>query len=102
MKVVKKLEFPDAKFDLYFMGYDGPGAVSSGNTYMDREGVVELTHNYGTENDPSYKINNGNAEPHRGFGHTCWCLQLCRVPVSLSLPYLTWSRYQRRQHPSGV
>ena len=71
MKVIKKAEFPEAKFDLYFLGYDGPGAVSHGKHVTDREGLIELTHNYGTENDPEYKVNNGNAEPHRGFGHTC-------------------------------
>lgn len=71
MKLVKKLEFPEAKFDLYFLAYDGPAAPSSGNTVFDREGVIELTHNYGTENDPEYKVNNGNVEPHRGFGHFC-------------------------------
>ena len=71
MKVLKKLEFAEAKFDLYFLGYDSPNAVSAGNSIFDREGLIELTHNYGTENDPDYKINNGNVEPHRGFGHTC-------------------------------
>lgn len=71
LSVVRKMQFPEAKFDLYFMGYNSPGAVSHGNDAVDREGVIELTHNYGTENDPSYKINNGNTEPNRGFGHTC-------------------------------
>lgn len=71
MSVVKKLEFPDSKFDLYFLGYDSPKALSHGNSTFDREGLIELTHNYGTENDPEYKVNNGNVEPHRGFGHTC-------------------------------
>lgn len=71
MKVIQKFEMPDAKFDLYFLAYDGPNAVSSGNDFTDREGIIELTHNYGTENDPEYKANNGNTEPHRGFGHTC-------------------------------
>jgi lactoylglutathione lyase len=71
MKLLKKLEFPEAKFDLYFLGYDSPKAVSHGNNLWDREGLIELTHNYGTENDADYKINNGNVEPHRGFGHTC-------------------------------
>lgn len=71
MKLIKKLENPDAKFDLYFLAYDSPGAVSAGRTTFDREGIVELTHNYGTENDPEYKTNNGNVEPHRGFGHLC-------------------------------
>lgn len=30
---------------------------------------MELTHNYGTEEDPNYTVANGNTEPHRGFGH---------------------------------
>jgi lactoylglutathione lyase len=71
MSVIKKLEFPDNKFDLYFLAYDGPTARSQGAGFMDREGVLELTHNHGTENDDSFQVNNGNKEPHRGFGHTC-------------------------------
>ncbi|KAI5467765.1 Glyoxalase/Bleomycin resistance protein/Dihydroxybiphenyl dioxygenase [Mariannaea sp. PMI_226] len=71
LSLIKKLEFPDNKFDLYFLAYDSANAQSSGNSVFDREGVVELTHNYGTENDPDYKVNSGNAEPHRGFGHLC-------------------------------
>lgn len=71
MKVINKIEQPQAKFDLYFLGYDSPNAVSAGNHFSNREGLIELTHNYGTENDPNYKIMNGNTEPYRGFGHTC-------------------------------
>lgn len=69
-KLINKIENPDAKFDLYFLAYDSPKAVSHGNHWTDREGIVELTHNYGTENDPDYKIANGNTDP-RGFGHLC-------------------------------
>lgn len=69
--MIRKIEQPEAKFDLYFMGYDSPKAVSHGNHFSDREGLIELTHNYGTESDPNYKITNGNTEPHKGFGHTC-------------------------------
>jgi lactoylglutathione lyase len=32
-------------------------------------GVLELTHNHGTENDPSFKYSNGNSDPGRGYGH---------------------------------
>ncbi|KAM0241882.1 hypothetical protein ACHAPO_001581 [Fusarium lateritium] len=71
MSLVKKLEFPDNKFDLYFFGYDSPNALSHNKSAFDRQGLIELTYNYGTENDPEYKVNNGNQEPHRGFGHTC-------------------------------
>lgn len=70
MKLIKKIENPDAKFDLYFLAYDSPKAASHGNQWTDREGIIELTHNYGTENDPNYKIHNGNDEP-QGFGHVC-------------------------------
>jgi len=71
VSLVKKLEFPDNKFDLYFFGYDSPKALSHNKSAFDRQGLIELTHNYGTEDDPNYKVNNGNQEPHRGFGHTC-------------------------------
>lgn len=71
MSLVQKLQFPAAKFDLYFLGYDSPQAVSGGRNVWDREGLLELTHNYGTETDPDYAVNNGNVAPHRGFGHTC-------------------------------
>ncbi|KAF2735871.1 glyoxylase I [Polyplosphaeria fusca] len=70
MKLINKIQNPDANFDLYFLAYDSPKAVSHGNHWTDREGIVELTHNYGTENDPDYKIANGNTDP-RGFGHLC-------------------------------
>ncbi|KAB8346374.1 hypothetical protein FH972_023416 [Carpinus fangiana] len=70
MKLIDKYPNPDAKFDLYFMGYDGPHAVSGGNKRSDREGLVELTHNYGTEDQADFKYHNGNDEP-QGFGHIC-------------------------------
>ena len=71
MKLINKLPNPDAKFDLYFLAYDGSSAISGGKHWTDREGIVELTHNYGSENDPNFKVANGNAEPGKGFGHLC-------------------------------
>ena len=71
LKQVNKLSFPDNKFDLYFLAYDSPQAVSSGHHWTDREGILELTHNYGTENDSSFKVANGNSDPGKGFGHIC-------------------------------
>lgn len=71
MKQIKKLENPDAKFDLYFLAYDSPKSLSSGQHWTDRQGILELTHNYGTEEDDSFKVNNGNSEPGKGFGHIC-------------------------------
>ncbi|KAF4549795.1 Lactoylglutathione lyase-like protein [Elsinoe fawcettii] len=71
MKQINKIANPDAKFDLYFLAYDSPKSASSGQAWTDREGIIELTHNYGTESDDNYKITNGNTDPHKGFGHVC-------------------------------
>ncbi|KAI9736522.1 MAG: Lactoylglutathione lyase [Claussenomyces sp. TS43310] len=71
MKMLHKMEQSEAKFDLYFMGYDSPKAASHGSELFDREGLIELTHNYGTENDADYQVTNGNKDPYKGFGHTC-------------------------------
>jgi lactoylglutathione lyase len=72
MKQINKFEFPgQGDFDLYFLAYDSPSAVSHGKHWTDREGIIELTHNYGTEKDPNYKVANGNQEPGKGFGHVC-------------------------------
>lgn len=71
MKVINKMDMPDAKFDLTFLAFDGPNSVSSGKHFSNREGIIELTHNYGTEDDDNYKVSNGNTDPHKGFGHVC-------------------------------
>ncbi|KAK5102920.1 Lactoylglutathione lyase [Lithohypha guttulata] len=71
MSQVNKMDFPDNKFCLYFLAYDGPDSASTGAHWTDREGVIELTHNYGSENDDSFVINNGNKDPGKGFGHVC-------------------------------
>ncbi|KAI9890453.1 MAG: Lactoylglutathione lyase [Vezdaea aestivalis] len=69
MKRINQLDFPGNKFSLYFLAYDSDSAVSCGKHWTDRQGLIELTHNYGTETQDDFKINNGNVEPHRGFGH---------------------------------
>ncbi|KAL8902763.1 MAG: hypothetical protein Q9171_007605 [Xanthocarpia ochracea] len=71
MSLIYKIPQPDAKFDLYFLAYDSPTAISHKSHWSDRQGILELTHNYGTENDPNYKPANGNSDPGRGFGHIC-------------------------------
>ena len=70
MKKINQLDSPAGNFSLHFLAYDGPGAPGAGAHWTDRQGLLELTHNYGTEKDPNYKIANGNADP-RGFGHIC-------------------------------
>ncbi|KAK9477872.1 Glyoxalase/Bleomycin resistance protein/Dihydroxybiphenyl dioxygenase [Lipomyces japonicus] len=79
LKVIRTLDFPENKFSLYFLAFDGENAVSKGKEWTDREGLLELTHNYGTENDTEYKVNNGNVDPHRGFGHICFSVDNIEV-----------------------
>jgi lactoylglutathione lyase len=71
MKKINQLDFPDNNFSLYFLAYDDKESVSSGAHWTDRQGILELTHNYGTEKDPNFKVANGNSDPGRGFGHVC-------------------------------
>ncbi|HEX4878330.1 MAG TPA: lactoylglutathione lyase, partial [Limnobacter sp.] len=35
--------------------------------------VLELTHNWGTENKPEHQYHDGNAQP-QGFGHICFAV----------------------------
>ncbi len=61
--------------DRYFLGYPDKAAgheksSDSVAATADKEGILELTWNYGTENDAEFKYHNGNDEP-QGFGHVC-------------------------------
>ncbi|KAI9673001.1 MAG: Lactoylglutathione lyase [Caeruleum heppii] len=71
LKLIQKLAFQENKFDLYFLAYDSPKAPHHGKHWTDREGIVELTHNYGSEHDSSFTVANGNSDPGKGFGHIC-------------------------------
>ncbi|XP_049774526.1 lactoylglutathione lyase isoform X2 [Schistocerca cancellata] len=73
MRLLQKLDFPEMKFSLYFMGYekqeDIPADLQQQTKWtFSRKATLELTHNWGTESDPDCKYHNGNAEP-RGYGH---------------------------------
>ncbi|EPS93635.1 hypothetical protein FOMPIDRAFT_1055783 [Fomitopsis schrenkii] len=61
-------------FTLYFLAYDHSSETLSTKELKDsrfnREGVLELTHNHGTESDTSFSgYASGNSEPGKGFGH---------------------------------
>jgi len=79
MRVLRKLDFPEMKFSLYFLAH---AAAAAGATVPQdagertawtfaQRGVLELTHNWGTENDPGFRYHDGNAQP-QGFGHICF------------------------------
>ncbi|WP_413568425.1 lactoylglutathione lyase [Bdellovibrio sp. HCB117] len=76
MKLVRKLDFAEWKFSLFFLAYVPEGeTVPSENEAnakytFGRQAVLELTHNWGTEEQEKTPYHNGNTEP-RGFGHIC-------------------------------
>jgi lactoylglutathione lyase len=77
MRVLRKLDFPEMKFSLYFLAkLEDTGQVPedigqrTAWTFSQR-GILELTHNWGTEADPEFKYHDGNAQP-QGFGHICF------------------------------
>ncbi|RJS95406.1 lactoylglutathione lyase [Salinisphaera sp. Q1T1-3] len=76
MRLLRQKENPNGEFTLYFLartdGYDVPEDEQARAELMGTlPGVLELTHNWGTENDPNARYHDGNAEP-QGFGHICF------------------------------
>lgn len=76
MRLLRKLDMPEGEFTLYFLACTGddevPADQAARGQYLNgREGVLELTHNWGTENDPEARYHNGNEQP-QGYGHICF------------------------------
>ncbi|KAL4793055.1 lactoylglutathione lyase [Aspergillus venezuelensis] len=65
LSVLQEFHLPQFKQDLYFLAYDSPKSISHGKLPSNREGVLELSYNYGIE-----RTYNGNTEP-KGFSHFC-------------------------------
>ncbi|WP_110670241.1 lactoylglutathione lyase [Salinicola halophilus] len=76
MRLLRKLDFPEMQFTLYFLAHADADEIPTDDgertAYtFGRRGVLELTHNWGSENDPELSYHDGNAEP-QGFGHICF------------------------------
>lgn len=77
MRVLRKLDFPEMKFSLYFLHRSSadltpPEDIGERTAWtFAQRGILELTHNWGTEADPAFKYHDGNAQP-QGFGHICF------------------------------
>ena len=77
MRVLRKLDFPEMKFSLYFLQIataedSAPADMGERTAWtFSQRGILELTHNWGTESDADFKYHDGNAQP-QGFGHICF------------------------------
>jgi lactoylglutathione lyase len=79
MRLLEQKDNEQGQFTLYFLarteGEEVPEDEAARHRYRcRREGVLELTHNWGTENDPNARYHNGNDEP-QGFGHICFTVR---------------------------
>lgn len=77
MTLLRTSEQKEAGFTLYFLGYPGDYQIPKAedtpngvNPLAGKEGLLELTWNYGTEKEEGQVYHNGNDEP-QGFGHIC-------------------------------
>ncbi|XP_005096790.1 lactoylglutathione lyase [Aplysia californica] len=73
MSLLHQWDFPDMEFTLYFMGFEKPEDIPTdpkerAKFCFSRKATLELTHNYGTENEEKEVYHNGNSDP-KGFGH---------------------------------
>lgn len=81
MTLLQKKSYPNAEFDLYFLAKLTDDELKNLPTDADKlaeytfsqRGVLELTHNYGTENQADFRYHDGNAQP-QGFGHICFAV----------------------------
>ena len=73
--LVRRNDYPDSGFSLYFLAIVDPAEIPDDDAARKAwvaglQGVLELTHNHGTESQEGPVYHDGNAEP-RGFGHIC-------------------------------
>lgn len=85
MKLLRKVDFNEWKFSLFFLAMVKGGPLKENASDLERarftaglSGVLELTHNHGTELEAATPYHNGNTEP-RGFGHICFSVPDIKV-----------------------
>ena len=78
----RRKDVPEGKFTLIFLAAteDESSAINT------RSPEIELTHNWGTENDENFKHHDGNSDP-RGFGH---------IGITVPDVYKACSRFEKK------
>ena len=78
MTLLAVKKFPAMGFDLYFLAKltesereNLPAGADLEIFAFRQRGILELTHNYGTETQADFSYHDGNGEP-QGFGHICF------------------------------
>ncbi|MGG1355105.1 lactoylglutathione lyase [Psychrobacter pacificensis] len=78
MTLLAVKKFPDMEFDLYFLAKltesereNLPAGDDLEIFAFRQRGILELTHNYGTETKADFSYHDGNQDP-QGFGHICF------------------------------
>ncbi len=70
MRVLRRLDFEEMKFSLYFLAKPDaeeslPEDVEARTRWtFSQRGILELTHNWGTEKDPEFEYHDGKSQPH--------------------------------------
>tara|TARA_A100001037_G_scaffold269062_1_gene262967 strand:- start:176 stop:664 length:489 start_codon:yes stop_codon:yes gene_type:complete len=89
MRLLDRYDFDDMKFSLYFMGYSEvvlpKDRADRARWVFAQPALLELTHNWGTENEEGQPYHSGNEEP-RGFGH---------IGISVPDVYAACDRFER-------
>ena len=116
-RLIDQRDFPEAEFSLYFLAYVPEGTQVPEDDAQRRlwmagiPGVLELTHNHGTETQDGPVYHDGNSDP-RGFGHICVSVPdiqaACKRFDELQVPYQKRLEDGRMKHlafikdPDGV
>lgn len=88
MTLLAVKKFPEMEFDLYFLAKltdeecaNLPAGEDLAIYTFRQRGILELTHNYGTEEQDDFSYHDGNEQP-QGFGHICFTVPDLKAAIA--------------------